>query len=230
MSKVNITIADVEAELELIIRLGNCKACIAWVISRILADCTIAVVSIVNRTLASLDLNPLLINLLNEVTDVVTEVVAAVDSLLGSIVQGNSKINFIIDNLGNIVSCSLGNTLVSRVMRLLTLNDLGSRGCRRRRQHGIQHCGQFRAEYDLHRGSEDFVGWPDRKDVQVRRPGYTGQHRLQRPRTSRPGDGGKLYIGVINEHDQRDYCGSHDGGSDHDGGDDCYSGCEIILI
>jgi hypothetical protein len=63
------------------------------------------VVSIVNRTLATLDLNPLLINLLNEVTDVVTEVVAAVDSLLGSIVQGNSKINFIIDNLGNIVSC-----------------------------------------------------------------------------------------------------------------------------
>lgn len=61
-------------------------------------------VSIVNRTLATLDLNPLLINLLNEVTDVVTEVVAAVDSLLGSIVQGNSKINFIIDNLGNIVS------------------------------------------------------------------------------------------------------------------------------
>lgn len=65
-----------------------------------------AVVSIVNRTLASLDLNPLLINLLNEVTDVVTEVVAAVDSLLGSIVQGNSQINFIIDNLGNIVSNS----------------------------------------------------------------------------------------------------------------------------
>lgn len=67
---------------------------------------TVAVVNIVNRTLATLDLNPLLINLLNEVTDVVTEVVAAVDSLLGSIVQGNSKINFIIDNLGNIVSLS----------------------------------------------------------------------------------------------------------------------------
>lgn len=69
-------------------------------------------VSIVNRTLATLDLNPLLINLLNEVTDVVTEVVAAVDSLLGSIVQGNSKINFIIDNLGNIVSFSRDKTFV----------------------------------------------------------------------------------------------------------------------
>ena len=71
--------------------------------------------SIVNRTLASLDLNPLLINLLNEVTDVVTEVVAAVDSLLGSIVQGNSKINFIIDNLGNIVSWSQ-NKVMGRVI------------------------------------------------------------------------------------------------------------------
>jgi hypothetical protein len=38
VAKVNITIADVEAELELIIRLGNCKACIAWDIIRISAD------------------------------------------------------------------------------------------------------------------------------------------------------------------------------------------------
>lgn len=62
-----------------------------------------SVVSIVNRTLASLDLNPLLINILNEVTDVVTEVIGEVDGLLGSIVSGDSKLNFIIDNLGNIV-------------------------------------------------------------------------------------------------------------------------------
>lgn len=61
------------------------------------------VVSIVNRTLSSLDLNPTLITLLNSVTDVVTEVVGAVDGLLGSIVQGSSQINFIVDNLGNIV-------------------------------------------------------------------------------------------------------------------------------
>lgn len=38
VSKVNITIADVEAELELIIRLGNCKACIVLNILRISAD------------------------------------------------------------------------------------------------------------------------------------------------------------------------------------------------
>ncbi|KAH8902529.1 hypothetical protein BR93DRAFT_932105 [Coniochaeta sp. PMI_546] len=89
VQKVNITIADVEAQLELIIRLGH-------------------LVDIVNRTLASLDLNPLLINLLNDVTDVVDNVVGAVDGLLGSIVQGNTKLNFIIDNLGNIVQEVVG--------------------------------------------------------------------------------------------------------------------------
>lgn len=84
VSKVNITIADVDAELELIIRLGN-------------------LVDIVNRTLESLNLNPLLINVINEVTNLVDTVVAAVDGLLGSIVNGDSTINLIVDNLGNIV-------------------------------------------------------------------------------------------------------------------------------
>lgn len=84
VSKVNITIADVDAQLDLIIRLGN-------------------LAKMVNRTLASLDLNPLLINLLNEVGDVVDSVVGAVDGLLGSIVRGDLKLDFLIDNLGNIV-------------------------------------------------------------------------------------------------------------------------------
>ncbi|KAI0400682.1 hypothetical protein F4802DRAFT_476695 [Xylaria palmicola] len=84
VSKVNITIAEVDAQLELIIRLGN-------------------LVDIVNRTLESLNLNPLLINVINEVTDLVDTVVGAVDGLLGSILNGDSKINFLIDNLGNIV-------------------------------------------------------------------------------------------------------------------------------
>ncbi|OTB20107.1 hypothetical protein K445DRAFT_342988, partial [Daldinia sp. EC12] len=84
VTKVNITIADVNANLDLVIRLGN------------LAD-------IVNRTLESLNLNPLLINVLNEATDLVDVVIGAVDGLLGSIVNGDSKINFLIDNLGNIV-------------------------------------------------------------------------------------------------------------------------------
>jgi hypothetical protein len=84
VSKVNITIADVDAQLDLIIRLGN-------------------LAKMVNRTLASLDLNPLLINLLNEVGDVVDSVVGAVDGLLGSILSGDTKLSFLIDNLGNIV-------------------------------------------------------------------------------------------------------------------------------
>ncbi|CAN8097356.1 unnamed protein product [Discula destructiva] len=99
IQKVNITISDVEAELELIIRLGN-------------------LVEIVNRTVASLNLNPTLITLLNTVTDVVTEVVGAVDGLLGSIVQGTSTVNFLIDNLGNIVqevAGSAGSTVSSIV-------------------------------------------------------------------------------------------------------------------
>lgn len=80
-------------------------------------------VSIVNRTLATLDLNPTLITLLNSVTDVVTEVVGAVDGLLGSIVQGDSKLNFIIDNLGNIVQevvGDAGSTISSIVGNYLT--------------------------------------------------------------------------------------------------------------
>ncbi|KAI1749710.1 hypothetical protein F4782DRAFT_292226 [Xylaria castorea] len=84
ITKVNITITDVDAELELIVRLGN-------------------LVEIVNRTLESLNLNPLLINVLDEVTDLVGAVVGVVDGLLGSVVNGDSTINFIIDNLGNIV-------------------------------------------------------------------------------------------------------------------------------
>jgi hypothetical protein len=84
IEKVNITIADVRAQLELVIRLGH-------------------LVDIVNRTLQSLDLNPLLINLLDTVTDVVENVVGQVDGLLGSIVQGGTRLNFLIDNLGNIV-------------------------------------------------------------------------------------------------------------------------------
>ncbi|KAF5566452.1 hypothetical protein FPHYL_3775 [Fusarium phyllophilum] len=84
IDKVNITIADVEAELELVVRLGH-------------------LVEIVNRTLASLDLNPALINLLDSVGDIVEGVIGAVDGLLGSITQGDTKLNFLIDNLGNIV-------------------------------------------------------------------------------------------------------------------------------
>ncbi|KAK4661227.1 uncharacterized protein QC763_704150 [Podospora pseudopauciseta] len=99
IQKVNITISDVEAELELVIRLGH-------------------LVDIVNRTLSSLDLNPLLINLLNNVSDVVDSVVGAVDGLLGTITQGGSTLRFLIDNLGNIVQevAGEGTDIVSSIV------------------------------------------------------------------------------------------------------------------
>lgn len=84
MQSINLTIADVEAELELNVRLGN-------------------LVSIVNRVFTSLDLNPLLISTLNATTSLVTSVIGAVDGLLGSITQGGTTLSFLIDNLGNIV-------------------------------------------------------------------------------------------------------------------------------
>lgn len=84
IEKVNITIADVEAELELIVRLGN-------------------LVDIVKRVFESLDLNPLLITALNDVTSLVDTVVGEVEGLLGSITQGGNVLSFLVDNLGNIV-------------------------------------------------------------------------------------------------------------------------------
>ncbi|MCJ1371716.1 hypothetical protein MMC20_002935 [Loxospora ochrophaea] len=84
VQKVNITISDVDAQLELVVRLSN-------------------LVNIVNRVFQSLDLNPLLISALNDVTNVVDTVIGAVDGLLGTITQGGTTLSFIVDNLGNIV-------------------------------------------------------------------------------------------------------------------------------
>lgn len=57
-------------------------------------------VDIVGRVFQSLDLNPLLINTLNNVTSIVGDVVGAVDGLLGSITQGGKTLSFLVDNLG----------------------------------------------------------------------------------------------------------------------------------
>ena len=84
VQKINLTISDVEAELELIVRLGH------------LAD-------IVNRVFQSLDLNPLLISAVNNVTSLLGTVVGAVDGLLGSVTQNGNTLSFLVDNLGNIV-------------------------------------------------------------------------------------------------------------------------------
>ncbi|KAL1800863.1 hypothetical protein ACET3X_001205 [Alternaria dauci] len=89
VEKVNITIADVDVDLELVVRLGN-------------------LVSIVERVFDSLDLNPLLIGLIGNVTNLVGEVIGAVDGLLGSITQNGKTLNFLVDNLGNIVQEVVG--------------------------------------------------------------------------------------------------------------------------
>jgi hypothetical protein len=65
VEKVNITIADVDVNLELVVRLGN-------------------LVEIVGRVFDSLDLNPLLIGLIGNVTNLVGEVIGAVDGLVSS--------------------------------------------------------------------------------------------------------------------------------------------------
>ncbi|KAH7311110.1 hypothetical protein BKA65DRAFT_484893 [Rhexocercosporidium sp. MPI-PUGE-AT-0058] len=89
VQKINVTIADVEVKLELIVRLGH-------------------LVDIVDRVFKSLDLNPLLIDVLRDVTSIVTGVIGAVDGLLGSITGPGGVVNFLIDNLGNIVQSVVG--------------------------------------------------------------------------------------------------------------------------
>ena len=84
IAKVNLTIQNVDADLELVVRLGN-------------------LVNIVNRVFESLDLNPLLLDAINGVSSVLGAVVGAVDGLLGTITQGGTTLSFLIDNLGNIV-------------------------------------------------------------------------------------------------------------------------------
>ena len=89
IQKVNITITDVSAQLELIVRLNH-------------------LVDIVNRVFQSLDLNPLLISAANNLTSILQPVVGAVDGLLGSITQGGTQLSFLVDNLGNIVQQVIG--------------------------------------------------------------------------------------------------------------------------
>jgi hypothetical protein len=94
----------------LIIRLGN-------------------LVNIVNRVFQSLDLNPLLINTLNNVTSILEPIVGAVDGLLGSITQGGTTLSFLVDNLGNIVQqvVGVGESTVSSIVGnyLTNMTDTG---------------------------------------------------------------------------------------------------------
>lgn len=84
VQNINLTIVDVQAQLELVVRLGN-------------------LVAIVNRVFESLDLNPGLITSLTNVTGLLDPVVGALNGVLGSITQGANTLTFTLDNLGNIV-------------------------------------------------------------------------------------------------------------------------------
>lgn len=106
IQQVNLTISDVQAELELIVRLGH-------------------LVDIVNRVFESLDLNPLLISAINNVTSLLEPIVGVIDGLLGSITQGGTTLNFVIDNLGNIVQ-EVGGTSTIVGNYLTNMTDTGA--------------------------------------------------------------------------------------------------------
>ena len=89
VQKINLTIVDVHAQLELVVRLGH-------------------LVDIVNRVFQSLDLNPLLISAVGNVTSILQPIVGAVDGLLGTVTQGGTTLSLLVDNLGNIVQQVIG--------------------------------------------------------------------------------------------------------------------------
>ena len=105
IQKVNLTIVDVDAQLELIVRLGH-------------------LVDIVDRVFESLDLNPMLLSIVSnatsaasDATDALGNVTSAldkrtddVDGLLGSITQAGTTLSFLVDDLGNIVQQISGGT------------------------------------------------------------------------------------------------------------------------
>lgn len=117
LQQLDLTITDIDVELELVVRLGN-------------------LVNIVNRVFQSVDLNPLILDVANATSTLVGDVVGAVDSLLGTITQGGTTLSFIVDNLGNIVQEVVGaanstvSTIVGNYLTNMTFTgqstDLGS--------------------------------------------------------------------------------------------------------
>ena len=170
IEKVNVTIAEVDAELELVIRLGN-------------------LVDIVNRTLSSLNLNPLLINVLDEVGDLAGAVIGAVDGLLGSITNGDGVVNFLIDNLGNIVQEVTGAAggAVSSIVGNFA-NNMTYTGAQEILKGGnIQKT--VSCHYKTSHATKNFL---DSEltlivAVQIRSSGIIGQYHIQFPRASRTG-------------------------------------------
>lgn len=100
----------------------TCNAVLTWRLLRLIIRLG-NLVNIVNRVFQSLDLNPLLINTLNNVTSILEPIVGEVAGLLGSIVQGGTTLSFLVDNLGNIVqqvAGTAGSTVSTIVGNYLT--------------------------------------------------------------------------------------------------------------
>lgn len=90
VEKINISIAEVGARLDLVIRLAS-------------------LVDIVNRTMHSLDLNPTLVNAINQVGDIGAGAVGAAGGILGTVVgKSRSGGDISVDDKGNIVEEKMG--------------------------------------------------------------------------------------------------------------------------
>jgi hypothetical protein len=150
VQKINITIADVDVNLELIVRLGH-------------------LVDIVERVFDSLDLNPLLIGLISNVTNLVGDVIGAVDGLLGSITQGGKTLNFLVDNLGNIVQEVVGGAGggLSQIVGNFQQSKLTCR-------LGCVHWLTTFSRHDASWRPEEHWQWPHPEDVQLRGSWVTG--------------------------------------------------------
>lgn len=120
VQNINLTIVDVQVELELVVRLGH-------------------LVDIVNRVFDSLDRNPGLIASLTNVTGLLDPVVGAVEGLLGSINQGGTTLNFLVDNLGNIVQQVAGASGGGPVSTIVGsyLNNMTFTGATQTLQNGL---------------------------------------------------------------------------------------------
>ncbi|KAG9385589.1 hypothetical protein A1F94_002339 [Pyrenophora tritici-repentis] len=100
VGRIELIVEKLQADL-------NLNAKVAGLV-QINAGVMVAVEKIVERVFDSLDLNPLLISLIGNATNLVGEVIGAVDGLLGSITQNGKTLNFLVDNLGNIVQEVVG--------------------------------------------------------------------------------------------------------------------------
>lgn len=164
VQKINITIADVDANLELVVRLGH-------------------LVDIVERVFESLDLNPLLIGLINNVTSLVGEVIGAVDGLLGSITNGGKTLNFLVDNLGNIVQEVAGGATgaLSQIVGNYQQSKLPLNLSNK--QFLTPH---FR--HDTSRRHQAARRWSDPEDILIRAAERIGRHCVQHGRPGRAGE------------------------------------------